>query len=121
MSLLLSAAALAIAVCPPPPARRETCVHDGDTVWIDREKIRLLEIDAPELDATDPDERRRAILARARLVALLDGEAVIIRRDGHDCFGRTLARIETAQGDVGQALLREGLAEAYRGERHPCG
>jgi len=119
--LLSAAAALSIAVCPPPPARRETCVHDGDTVWIDREKIRLLDIDAPELDASDPDERRRAELARDRLVALLDGEDVVLVRDGHDCFGRTLARIETGDGDVGQVLLREHLARRYRGPVHPCG
>lgn len=121
MSMLLASAALAIAVCPEPPARRFTCVHDGDTLWIEREKIRLLDIAAPELDADDPQERRRAIEARDRLVMLLDGEEIAIERDGRDCFGRTLARIVTTRGDVGQALLREGLAARYTGPTHPCG
>lgn len=121
MSLLLTSAALAIAICPPPPTRRETCVHDGDTVWIAREKIRLLDIDAPELDAQDELERHRAILARDRLVDLLDGAVLTIERDGQDCFGRTLARIETAQGDVGEQLIEDDLARRYDGPRHPCG
>ena len=118
---ILLAAALTIAVCPPPPARRETCVHDGDTVWIAGEKIRLLDIDAPELNAAEPEERRRAILARDRLVVLLDGAQVSIERNGRDCFGRTLARLKTAHGDVGQGLLRARLVERYTGPVHPCG
>lgn len=120
-SLLTAATALSIAACPPPPARRVTCVHDGDTVWIEREKIRLLAIDAPELDAKDAATRRRARDARDRLVRLLDERPLRIERDGVDCFGRTLARIVTAEGDVAQLLIAQGLVARYTGEVHPCG
>ncbi|MEO0589105.1 MAG: thermonuclease family protein [Pseudomonadota bacterium] len=119
--LTAAAAAIAFAICPPPPARRETCVHDGDTIWIGREKIRLLSIQAPELDAPDAATRDRARLARDRLVELLQIGIVRIERDGADCFGRTLARIETPSGDVAERLIAEGLAQRYRGPVHPCG
>ncbi|MEL6485874.1 MAG: thermonuclease family protein [Pseudomonadota bacterium] len=119
--MLTTAAAIALTVCPPPPARRSDCVHDGDTVWVGREKIRLLSIQAPELDAPDAATRERARLARDRLVELLQIGIIRIERDGADCFGRTLARIETPAGDVAERLIAEGLAERYRGAVHPCG
>lgn len=53
MLIALAATAL-IAVCEPPPARRWHCVHDGDTVWWEGEKIRLADIDAPERGGTPP-------------------------------------------------------------------
>lgn len=108
--------ALAIALCPAPPARRVTCVHDGDTVWIEGEKIRLLDIDAPEMNARCERERRMAVAARDRLVALLDGRDVVIRRRGVDRYGRTLARL----GDVGEVLVREGLARRWGDRRGWC-
>lgn len=109
--------ALAIAVCPPPPAARVTCVVDGDTVWIEREKIRLIDIDAPEMKGKCPAERAMAVRSRDRLVQMLRAQRVTIVRDGHDRYGRTLARL----GDVGQQLVREGLARRWGDRRGWCG
>lgn len=109
--------ALAIAACPAPPAQRITCVVDGDTVWINREKIRLLDIDAPEMNGKCPAERAMAIRARDRLVQLLRAGRITIARDGVDRYGRTLARL----GDVGQQLVREGLARRWGDRRGWCG
>lgn len=108
--------ALAIAVCAAPPTPRVTCVVDGDTVWINREKIRLLDIDAPEMQGKCPAERALAIRARDRLVMLLRGREVTIRRKGKDRYGRTLAQI----GDVGEQLVREGLASRWPKRRDWC-
>lgn len=110
------AVALAIAVCAPPPTPRVTCVVDGDTVWINREKIRLLDIDAPEMQGRCPAERALAIRARDRLVVLLRARDVKIERDGKDRYGRTLARID----DVGAQLVREGLARRWGDRRGWC-
>ena len=111
--------AATIAVCPPPPARRYTCVHDGDTVWLEGEKIRLLAIDAPELTTRHRGTKQRADAARDRLVQLLREGELVIERDGTDCYGRTLAHIITPRGSVAQRLIAEGLADRYTGPRHP--
>ncbi|MAY20331.1 MAG: nuclease [Erythrobacteraceae bacterium] len=108
--------ALAIALCPAPPARRVTCVVDGDTVWIAREKIRLLDIDAPEMRGECVRERRLAVAARDRLVELLNERSFTIEREGKDRYGRTLARF----GDVGEVLVREGLARRWGDRRGWC-
>lgn len=114
---MILAAALAIAVCPPPPGQRVTCVVDGDTVWIAREKIRLLDIDAPEMDGKCAAERALAIRSRDRLVQLLRTREVPIVREGTDRYGRTLARL----GDIGDQLVREGLARRWGDRRGWCG
>lgn len=111
------AIALAIAICPAPPAARVTCVVDGDTIWIEREKIRLLDIDAPEMEGKCAAERVLAVRSRDRLVALLRGREVTIAREGVDRYGRTLARLD----DVGAQLVREGLARRWGDRRGWCG
>ena len=115
--MLTAALALAIAACPAPPAQRVTCVVDGDTVWIAREKIRLLDIDAPEMNGKCAAESALARRARDRLIVLLNARTVTIERDGVDRYGRTLARL----GDVGEVLVREGLARRWGDRRGWCG
>ena len=65
--MLLLAAALASA----PPGPRGHCVHDGDTVWWEGEKIRIADIDTPELNGACEYERELALRARNRLMQLL--------------------------------------------------
>lgn len=101
-------------------------VIDGDTVWHyaagvrQPEKIRLLDIDAPEsFRATCEAELIAGLRAKARLAELLMAKPVHIERcDEHgdrceDRFGRTLARLHTPAGEVGAILMREGLAVKY--------
>ncbi|MGL5446584.1 MAG: thermonuclease family protein [Rhabdaerophilum sp.] len=114
---MMFAFALAITACQPPPAHRFTCVVDGDTVWIEGEKIRLLDIDAPEMEGRCAAERAFALRSRNRLIVLLRGREVVIARDGVDRYGRTLARL----GDVGEQLVREGLARRWGDRRGWCG
>lgn len=118
--LVLPAAAADLAspigLCAPGP--RHHCVVDGDTVWLWGERIRISNIDAPELGRPQCDrERALAEASAARLVELLRGEAIALRREGDDRFGRTLARVGTSAGDVGEALMSEGLARPWRGRR----
>lgn len=114
--LLALTAAAAIAVCPPPPGRRYHCVHDGDTVWWQGEKIRIADIDAPELNGGCETERRRARAARDRLAVLLNARAATIERTGTDRYGRTLARF----GGLGEQLVKEGLASRWPGRKDWC-
>lgn len=117
-SLSLAAAlAAAIAPCEPPPARRWHCVHDGDTVWWQGEKIRIADIDAPELKGRCEREARLALASRDRLVILLNsGRPPQLRRTGTDRYGRTLARF----GGIGDQLIREGLASRWPQRRDWC-
>lgn len=108
--MLSTTAALAIALCPAPPQPRFTCVHDGDTFWVEGEKIRIADIDTPELDAPDPAERLRARQARDRLIELLRTRDVRIERAGKDRFGRTLAIVD----GIGDQLVAEGLARRWK-------
>ena len=111
-------ATLAMSLCPPPPAVRVTCVHDGDTAWIEREKMRLHLVDAPELRGRCPYETALAKRARDRLAQLLGG-SYRIERHGFDRYGRVLVSITVNGQDVGKTLVKEGLAREWRGRREP--
>lgn len=115
VSLLLAAA---LAACPA-QGTRVTCVHDGDTLWLAGEKVRLAGIDAPELAGRCPAETALAIRARNRLIALLStGEPSLVRH-GSDRYGRTLADVGVDGRDAGEALVAEGLARRWTGRREP--
>ncbi|HEY7297330.1 MAG TPA: thermonuclease family protein [Xanthobacteraceae bacterium] len=120
----------------PPAAGRATAAYghpaqlvrvlDGDTfevrvhVWpgIDiTTKVRLRGIDAPELRARCPDERRKAEAARDALVAMLNEGEITVSRIGLDKYGgRVLADAATrAVPDISGAMLATGLARPYGG------
>ena len=108
----------AIALCLPPPAVRVTCVHDGDSIVHQRERIRIANIDTPELDGRCPAERQLAIRARNALLALLQ-PGYRIHRTGRDRYNRTLARVTVNGRDVGTTLVSMGLARKWTGRRMP--
>ncbi|WP_223385516.1 thermonuclease family protein [Oricola cellulosilytica] len=100
--------------------RRFNCVVDGDTLWVDGEKIRVANIDAPEVRGRCGRESVLAAEATRRLGHLLDRKPISIRALGSDRFGRTLAVVATPDGDVGEALVRQQLAVRWRGRREPA-
>lgn len=111
-------AAMAIALCPAQGVRI-TCVHDGDSFIVERERIRIENIDTPELNGKCEAERARAVTSRNALLDLLNGGEVSIRRSGQDRHGRTLARVTVNGADVGDALIRSGHARRWTGRREP--
>ncbi|WP_305331191.1 thermonuclease family protein [Hoeflea sp.] len=98
-------------------ANRVTCVVDGDTVWIEGEKIRLLDIDAPEPRGRCYEELIAAAMATERLRVLLTTNRFTIERNGKDRYGRTLARIMIDNRSAGEIMLSEGLVRKWRGRR----
>ena len=99
---------------------RINCVVDGDTFWYAGEKIRVADINTPEVSRPlCPREAALGERASARLLALLNQGAFTLEtvdRD-RDPYGRLL-RTVTRQGEsVGAVLVREGLAEEWRGRR----
>jgi endonuclease YncB( thermonuclease family) len=103
-----------------PPIVGRASVIDGDTIEVQGRRIRLQAIDAPESAqwCGEGDGRWRCGKAAAEaLDALVDGATVTCRqapRDPEDRYGRALARCEARGGDVGERLVRAGLAVAYR-------
>jgi endonuclease YncB( thermonuclease family) len=108
-----------IAACPQTGPRHH-CVVDGDTVWWQGEKIRLADIDAPEMSGQCEAERRRARAARDRLIQLINAGELRIARTGRDRYGRTLARLGTEHGGIGERLLSENLAVRWPHRRSWC-
>ena len=106
--------AMALGICPPGP--RDNCVVDGDTFWTAGEKIRIADIDAPEMSGQCASERALAVKARDRLAEQL-GSRFEVERQGKDRFGRTLAIVTVRGRSVGEALIAEGLARRWSGRR----
>ncbi len=100
---------------------RYTCVVDGDTLWLKGAKIRLADIDTPEISR--PKCQREAQLgqkATDRLIQLLNaGPLTMAAIDGpdEDRYGRKL-RIFLRDGQsIGLQLVQEGLAHEWNGRR----
>jgi micrococcal nuclease len=101
------------------------CVVDGDTIWLEGENIRILDIDAPE--TYKPRCRAEKELGEAstrRLHELLNNGAVSVKggaRD-EDRYGRKLRVVMVDGRPVGDTLVEEGLARWYgTGRRSWCG
>jgi micrococcal nuclease len=102
---------------------RQTCVVDGDTIWLDGVKIRIADIDTPEISEPRCDwEYRRGIEARDRLVVLLNEgpfDAVPTGGRDEDQYGRKLRVLTRGGQSIGGLLVSEGLARTWTGRREP--
>lgn len=106
-------------------------VHDGDTIHCDGEKVRIANIDAPEM----PDSSRCSAQSRQRLAgsrnppwcdhtlavrsrdtlrAFVSRGSVAIHRQGTDRYGRTLATVSVNGQDAGSYLISRGLARPWQ-------
>ncbi len=101
-------------------------VIDGDTaemrvtIWLGQEiitKVRLRDIDAPELRAKCLDELKKAEAAREALTRMLAQDAVFLTEVGYDKYGtRVVAKIVNAVGtDIGATLVEQKFARPYGG------
>ncbi|GIX21093.1 MAG: hypothetical protein KatS3mg120_2769 [Erythrobacter sp.] len=101
---------------------RVTCVVDGDTIWYRGEKIRLADLNTPEVSR--PGCAREAALGRKatrRLQALLNAGPFSLEPNpagrATDNYGRSLKLVTRGGESLGAALVREGLAEEWGGVR----
>ena len=106
-------------------ASRANCVVDGDTIRYGGVKIRLADIDAPEVFSPKcPSEAARGRRATQRLLELMNAgpfQVVSGSRD-EDRYGRKLRTIVRAGRSVGDVLIAEGLARRWDGARRSwCG
>lgn len=97
------------------------CVIDGDTIRHNGSKIRLADIDTPEI--SDPKCASEAALghrAKARLLDLLNaGPFEIVQPGGRDedVYGRKLRVLVREGRSLGAILVDEGLARPWKGRR----
>lgn len=103
--------------------KRVTCVVDGDTFWLARSKIRIADIDTPEVgQAKCAAEKRLGERATDRLVELLnEGAFELIGIGGRpqDQYGRELRVVVRNGRSLGAQLVAEGLARTWTGRREP--
>jgi micrococcal nuclease len=99
---------------------RVTCVVDGDTIWYRGDKIRIADINTPEISrpacATEAELGERAT---QRLTILLNSGRFSLLREGRDTdrYGRLLRLITRDGQSLGAVLVSEGLAEVWQGRR----
>lgn len=100
--------------------QRISCVVDGDTFWLRGTKIRIADIDTPELSPPRCEwERQRGMAAKQRLLEILNSGPIVLRstpRD-EDRFGRKLRVVFHGDRSVGDILIAEGLARKWEGSR----
>ena len=93
---------------------------DGDTIWFRGAKIRLADINAPEVSQPAcPAEAALGARATRRLTELLNAGPFSLRREGRDLdrYGRMLRMITRRGTSLGATLEAEGLAEHWQGRR----
>ena len=101
-------------------APRVTCVVDGDTFWYRGDKIRISDINSPEVSQPGcAAERALGEQARQRLMVLLNAGPFTLETAGRDTdrFGRLLRIIRRDGHSLGAVLVAEGLAEDWQGRR----
>jgi endonuclease YncB( thermonuclease family) len=120
MPILLTALALAAAQ---PFVCSGLQVHDGDSIRCGSERIRIENIDAPELPDSPKCHPKRSYAwcdykagyaARDALAAFLSRGTVMVQRTGTDRYGRTLAQVTVNGKDAGAYLVARGLARWWR-------
>lgn len=102
---------------------RTNCVIDGDTIWIRDVKVRIADIDTPEI--SEPKCRSELALgnrATARLIELINAGPFEMKRwqgRDEDRYGRKLRVLVRNGRSIGDILVAEGLARTWSGRREP--
>jgi micrococcal nuclease len=92
------------------------CVVDGDTFYLNGEKVRIAGIDAPEThDYRCESELALGNQATEKLHALLNSGAVTMTSidRNRDVYGRLLRNVAVNGEDVGEAMIASGVAREY--------
>ncbi|WP_244301614.1 thermonuclease family protein [Stappia sp. P2PMeth1] len=105
--------------------RRVTCIVDGDTFWLSGERIRIADIDTPEINPPRCEqERLKGEAAKHRLRELLNAGpfSLVAGTRDKDQYGRKLRTVLRDGRSIGEMLVGEGLARRWDGARRNwCG
>jgi len=101
----------------------KACVVDGDTIWLYGQKIRIADIDTPEVSeprcSSELDLGNRPT---ERLLGLInEGPFELKGWPGRDAdrYGRKLRVLVRDGRSLGDILVSEGLARTWSGRREP--
>lgn len=105
--------------------RRVTCIVDGDTFWMSGERIRIADIDTPEINPPRCEEERlKGEAAKHRLRELLNAGpfSLVAGTRDEDQYDRKLRTVLRDGRSIGEMLVGEGLARRWDGARRSwCG
>ena len=96
---------------------QELKIVDGDTIYLNGEKIRFSGIDTPELKQTcikDGTKNTCGITAKQMLINKIGNNIVECISEGKDQYKRTLAECFVNDESLSGYLVRSGYAFAYR-------
>ena len=101
---------------------RVTCVVDGDTFWYRGQKVRIADINTPEVSKPGcAREQALGAAATRRLIVLLNSGPFSLRiaypNRPTDRYGRALVVVTRDGESLGMKLADEGLAEPWKGRR----
>jgi len=95
---------------------------DGDSLRMGDQRVRILGIDAPELDQTCTNAKGEiwqcGRQSKARMSQLLRAGNVQCHSENWDKYGRALAVCEVNGEDIGAIMVLEGLAVSYHDYPH---
>lgn len=96
---------------------RVLSVHDGDTLTLltfrgETLKIRLAQIDAPEIDQPYGQQSRQS------LADMVNHRSVRVEVETQDKYGRTVGTVYADGRDTSREQIRRGMAWAYRQYLH---
>ncbi|WP_107675046.1 thermonuclease family protein [Agrobacterium sp. LAD9] len=102
---------------------RVHCVVDGDTIWHEGVKIRVADIDTPEVgEPKCASEAALGAKATKRMLQLVNAGPFQMQawpgRD-EDKYGRKLRVLVRDDRSLGDILVSEGLARTWTGRRQP--
>ena len=92
-------------------------IIDGDTIYLNKEKIRFTGIDTPELKQTCNKNKvviKCGVEAKKLLIKKIGKNKVQCIREGKDQYKRTLAECFVKGESISTFLVRSGYAFAYR-------
>lgn len=102
---------------------RVNCIVDGDTFWFEGQKVRIADIDTPEISQPQcQGEYERGMAAKDRLTQLLNAGPFELRVSGgrsQDVYGRQLRLVVRGGKSIGDQLVEEGLAHRWIGHKQP--
>jgi len=93
----------------PRPFTGRAWIIDGDTITVERHRIRLFGMDAPELDQ-DGGHKSKAWLIRLARKGQVKVEPLCF-----DCYGRIVAKVWHGEVDLSERMVLDGFAVAMSG------
>lgn len=92
-------------------------VLDGDTIVFEGQRVRLLGLDAPELEQRSRDGRAIGLESKRFLSELIEGKSIELRYSSRDRYGRILGQLYFRGMDINRKILELGYAVSFMGGR----